>query len=109
MPIYDDVPAVRSIAALWRLPGIQTLLSSWDEPRQGTSACIALEDGLQYIVYIHEVVHKVAKAGPLEPMALCRCVVEAMGLPPSAVNPLTARTLLAHLAVKEFAVEIFIN
>lgn len=39
MPIYDDVPAaVRSIASLWRLSGIQTLLSSWDEPQQGDRA-----------------------------------------------------------------------
>jgi len=102
MPIYEDVTAAaRSLAKLWRLPGITTLLSSWDEPRQGEAAREALEEGLQYIVYIHEVVQKVAKAGPLEPMELCRQVVEQIGLPPSAVNPLTARTFLAHLAVKD--------
>ncbi|MHB0935542.1 MAG: MBL fold metallo-hydrolase [Armatimonadota bacterium] len=102
MPIYDDVPAaMRSIAALWRLPNLNTLLSSWDEPRHGASTYVALEEGLQYIVYIHEVVQKVVKAGPLEPMELCRRVVEAMGLHPSSVNPLTARTLLAHLAMQE--------
>jgi glyoxylase-like metal-dependent hydrolase (beta-lactamase superfamily II) len=106
LPIYDDVrAAMRSIAALWRLPDLRTLLSSWDEPQRGEEAYLALEEGLQYIVYIHEVVQKVSKAGPLEPMELCRRVVEQMGLPPSAVNPLTARTLLAHLAVREIPVE----
>jgi len=102
MPIYDDViAAARSIARLWRLPGIEFLLSSWDEPRRGEAAREALEEGLQYIVYLHEVVRKVAKAGPLDPIELCRRVVEQIGLPPAAINPLTARTFLAHLAVKD--------
>jgi glyoxylase-like metal-dependent hydrolase (beta-lactamase superfamily II) len=103
MPIYEDVPAaVRSITRLWHLPEIAVLLSSWDEPRRGAAAYQALEEGLQYIVYIHQVVHDIARRhGPLEPLELCRRVAERLGLPPTAANPLTARTFLAHLAIGE--------
>jgi len=38
-------------------------------------------------------------------LELCRRVVEQIGLPPFAANPLTARTLLAHLAIREVPVD----
>lgn len=99
MPIYDDVTAsARSIRRLMDLPGIEMLLSSWDEPKSGPQAYQVLNEGLDYLRIIHKAVHR-AKAGkdPVDLQQLCRQVVDDLGLLPFAANPLVARTLAAHL------------
>ncbi len=96
IPIYDDAAAtVRSLERLRAVPKVGMLLSSWDVPRRGDGAARALEDGLAWVRRIHETVTGVAAEGP----EFVPAVMEALGLPVRAANPLVARTFLAHRAV----------
>jgi glyoxylase-like metal-dependent hydrolase (beta-lactamase superfamily II) len=99
MPIYDDVAAsARSIRRLMSLPGIDMLLSSWDEPRSGAEAYQALNAGLDYLRAIHKSVLR-SRSGKdsVDLQQLCRRVVDDLGLPSFAANPLVSRSLAAHL------------
>ena len=103
MPIYDDVLASAcSIRRLLDLPGVELLLSSWDEPRHGLDAYQAMQAGLDYLRTIHNtVLMEHANEPAADPMQLCRQVVESLGLPPFAANPFVAQSIAAHLRVKD--------
>jgi hydroxyacylglutathione hydrolase len=101
MPIYDDVAAsARSIRRLMELQGVRVLLSSWDEPREGQDALKAMNEGIGFLREVHRAVRDAAAgAKNADPTELCPRVVELLGLPAFAANPLVARTLRAHLKV----------
>jgi hydroxyacylglutathione hydrolase len=102
-PIYEDaVASARSIVRLRALAGIRVLLSSWDEPRTGEQAYRALDEGLAYLQRVHEAVITVAERNPhLNSRELCAPVLDALGLPTTSANPLIARSIEAHLAVRD--------
>jgi len=101
LPVYDDAAAsVRSAQRLSRIDGITTLLSSWDEPRQGILAYKAINDGLFFIRQVHGAVIAAAGDGTPDLMDLCRNVAGILGLPPAAATPLLARTFAAHLRAR---------
>lgn len=103
LPIYEDVAAaVRSIRLLQAQPDVDVLLSSWDEPRRGGEAARTFDEALDWIQRLHDAVIQAAgdTATP-DPMDLCRRVVAHVHLPPAAANPLVARTLQAHLRLRE--------
>ena len=104
VPIYEDaVASARSMQRLRALAGIRVLLSSWDEPRTGEQAYQALDEGLAYLQRVHERVITVAEHNPhLNPRELCAPVLDALGLPTSSANPLIARSVEAHLAVRDY-------
>lgn len=99
LPIYDDVPAsVNSLVKLLQVPGVETLLSAWDDPRWHADAEQAMRNGLDYLRVIHRAVCEAAQQGDTQdPMALCNTVMDSLGLPRAAANPLVARSFLAHL------------
>jgi hydroxyacylglutathione hydrolase len=99
MPIYEDAAAsVASIKRLKAISGINHLLSAWDDPREGEEAYRRMDEGLGYLLRIHEAVVQVNINRPsLEPMDLCRAVLREMGLPEDAANPLIARSFEANL------------
>lgn len=100
LPIYVDVPAsVASIRRLQEIPGLQMLLSAWDQPRSGSEIGQVLAAGLAQLQKIHETVLDIAGPGKQsDPVELCRQVVGRLGLPPFAANPLVARSFAANLA-----------
>jgi hydroxyacylglutathione hydrolase len=103
MPVYEDViESVASIKKLKEIKGINHLCSSWDEPRKGDEAYRRMDEGLLYIQQVHEAVRACAeenpKAGPLQ---LCPCVLQKIGIPPEIANPLVARSIEAHLKVRD--------
>jgi hydroxyacylglutathione hydrolase len=100
-PVYDDVIAsVRSIRRLKDVPDVDVLLSSWDEPRRERDARRVLDEGLVYIQRVHDLVRQIAGPHPgMDHMTLCRQVVDRLGLPSLAANPLCARSLASHLKV----------
>jgi hypothetical protein len=60
-----------------------------------------MDESLGYLKHVQEVVTKIASDEPsLEPMELCRRVIEALGLPEVAANPLVAKSISANLRVK---------
>lgn len=97
IPIYEDaVQSVRSVERLMGIPGIEVLLSSWDEPRRSPHALLA--ESLSYLRRIEATVLHAAGQDPApEPMDLCKQVLADLGLPEVAANPLVARTFMAHL------------
>jgi glyoxylase-like metal-dependent hydrolase (beta-lactamase superfamily II) len=104
VPIYEDaVASARSIQRLRALAGIRVLLSSWDEPRTGEQAYQAMEEGVAYLHRIHETVITIAERNPhLNSRELCAPVLDALGLPTSSANPLIAKSVEAHLAVRDY-------
>ncbi|NLD57602.1 MAG: MBL fold metallo-hydrolase [Methanomicrobiales archaeon] len=101
LPVYEDaLESVRSLNKLKGVRGIHTLLSAWDEPREGETAYGQIEKGLRYIQKIHASVLHSAGSGNTEPVELARTVAGEIGLPPQAVSHLLARTLAGHLRYK---------
>lgn len=101
LPIYDDYrQCMASIEQLAALEGVEVLLSSWDEPKQGETVGRCFLKGKEYLRRIDEVVRRTTTGlAEVDPMGLCREVVGELGLPPVAVNPLVARALMSHLVV----------
>ncbi len=98
LPIYDNfVDTVASIENLRKIAGIKVLLSSWDEPCYGGKIYQVMENSIKYLNDIHNAISQIPDAKKLEPLELCRVVVEQLGLPPFTVNPLVARSFQATL------------
>lgn len=98
MPIYEDVFALASsLARLAEIDNLATLYSSWADPVTGQDAVHAIRDGIHFLRTVHELVMRTdSESGVSEPMDFCRRCVQALELPPYAVNPLVLRSLLAH-------------
>jgi hydroxyacylglutathione hydrolase len=103
LPIYEDIVAsVDSIKRLERIKNIETLLSSWEAPLSGYKLIEKrIGDSILYLRRIHEAVLKAKAQGSEDLMNLCRFVVNEIGLPPSAANPLVARSFASNLAAME--------
>ncbi len=103
LPIYEDmVASVNSIKRLKKLKNIEILLSSWEAPLHGRENIDRrIDDSLSYLRRIHEAVLKAKSKGKEDLMDLCSSVVNEIGLPPFAVNPLVAKAFASNLAAKE--------
>ncbi len=96
MPIFCDYAAL--VKSLQRLQSYDPtwLLSAWDDPQAGDVALKRIDAALAWLAQIKETVQSVARPEfANDPLNLCRQVVPLLGLPPFAVNPLVARSLLA--------------
>ena len=103
LPVYENVrDSVASIKKLKAIEGVRYLLPSWDEPRQGATVYPRLKEGLQYLQRIHDAVRRCAgtSAEP-DPLAATRCVLKEISLPPELANPVVARSIAAHLVVRD--------
>lgn len=102
MPVYEDVSAlVKSIRRLQKVPDIQHLLASWDEPRKKDEAYRRMDEGLHYLQQVHETVLKVCGDGPdPDPMTLCRKVLPELGIDPVVANPILAQSFISHLPLR---------
>jgi hydroxyacylglutathione hydrolase len=103
MPVYEDVTkSVASIKKLKEIREIKHLLASWDEPRKGDEAYRRMDEGLLYLQQIHEAVRACAEENPgAGPLQLCPCVLKKIGIPPEIANPIVARSIEAHLKVRD--------
>jgi glyoxylase-like metal-dependent hydrolase (beta-lactamase superfamily II) len=99
LPIFTDWSAsVASLTRLQGIAGVETLLSSWDQPRRGSEVATSLAAGLDWLARIKAcVAEEAGEIAPGDPLTLCRAVVARLGLPPAAVNPLVARSFAACL------------
>ncbi|MHB8900186.1 MAG: MBL fold metallo-hydrolase, partial [Thermoguttaceae bacterium] len=99
LPIYDDYRlCLASIEQLASLDGVEILLSSWDEPKHAEAVGQRFQQARDYLRQIDDAVQQVASSQPqLDPMDVCSQVASKLGLPPAAVNPLVARSLMSHL------------
>lgn len=103
LPIYEDVGvAIESIRRLQNIEGIKYLLSSWSDPQLDIDPYLIMEEGVQYFQRIHSAIQQLQGRETIaDPMELCRKMVEKLGLPEVAVNPLIARSFSSHLPLLE--------
>jgi len=103
MPVYEDViESVASIKKLKEIRGINHLCASWDEPRKGDEAYRRMDEGLLYLQQVHEAVRTCAEETPgASSPQLCPCVLQKIGIPPEIANPIIARSVEAHLKVRD--------
>jgi glyoxylase-like metal-dependent hydrolase (beta-lactamase superfamily II) len=101
LPIYDDATeSIQSIKKLKEIEGIKVLLASWDEPQEGESAYRIMDEGLDYLKQIQVSVNKVAEHNPgLDPLEFCKLVLNDLGLPEMAANPIIVISFQSHLKV----------
>jgi len=99
LPIYEDPEAsVSSIDRMRRLENLKVLLSSWSAPEPGADPLGLLDEGIRHLQHLHELVRSIAaQERTMPPMDLCRALVQRLGLPEAAINPLVARSFASHL------------
>jgi hypothetical protein len=99
MPIYDDpLVLIESVNKLKAFNEVSVLLSSWDEPRTGPLVAQVMEDGVNYVIRLHNAVIEVTKTNPsIEVVDLCKSVLKTLNLPPYMENPLVARSFASSL------------
>jgi hydroxyacylglutathione hydrolase len=102
-PVYEDVRAsVASVKKLQAIEDVRYLLPSWDEPRQGVEVYQRMEEGLQYLQRIHDAVRTCAgKSAEPDPLAVTRCVLKKISLPPELASPIVVRSIAAHLDLRD--------
>ena len=103
MPVYEDVRAsVSSIKKLKAIEDVRYLLPSWDEPRQGVAVYQRMEEGLQYLQRIHDAVRRCSgKSAEPDPLETTACVLKEISLPPELASPIVARSITAHLGLRD--------
>ncbi len=95
MPIFDSArESIESLQRLRELPGVEVLLSAWDEPRWGDDARATIDAGIAWMEKVCAAVRtaRAEPGDPNDPLDLCRRVLPAIGLPPGLANPLIARS-----------------
>ena len=101
LPIYENISDLAtSIHKLQAISNINILLSSWETPIEGSGRIKSrIDQSLQYLNKIHNTIRSITNGNSIEPMELCRQVVNQLGLPPAAVNPLVAKGFVSSLAI----------
>lgn len=99
LPIYDDfTESIKSIEKLKAIKGINKLLASWDDPREGDQIYHIMDEGLDYLQQIDRAIIKIADKNPmLSPSEFCKMVLKDLGLPEIAATPIVAISFQANL------------
>jgi glyoxylase-like metal-dependent hydrolase (beta-lactamase superfamily II) len=99
LPIYDDFRAsIQSIEKLREIEGINILLASWDDPKEGDEAYKVMDEGLNYLKQIHKSVGNIADDNQnLDSLEFCKLVLKDLGIPEMAANPIVARSFQENL------------
>jgi hydroxyacylglutathione hydrolase len=100
LPIYDQVrEGAASVRKLRRLSNVKVLLSAWDEPREGAAAREKMDQSIGYLEKIDQTIHAIRDVQKLDRVELCRQVVDTLGLPAEALNPLVIRSLFLNAQI----------
>lgn len=104
IPIYEDVlSTVRTLKKLRGIPGLEALLSSWDEPRCGDRVYKSIDEGIGYVQRIHrEVLREKVTLGSQDVETIGAGIGKFLGLPAAALNPLFFKTIEAHLKAADY-------
>lgn len=99
LPIYDD--AFETLGSIRRLRslGMEVMLSAWAEPLEGHAINKRLDDAALLVQTVHRSVVRNSTMMEVTPELLQK-VTRDIGLPPEAINPMLARTVLSHLRYK---------
>ena len=98
LPIYENFDdTISSIKKLQQIKDVKVLLSSWDEPVFDSEIQKKMEKSIDYLITIHKAIRDVENAESCSPMDLCKTVVEKLGLPAAAINPLVAKSFQSNI------------
>lgn len=99
LPIYDDfIESIESIKKLKAIKGFNTLLASWDDPKEGENAHRIMDEGLEYLKQINESVIKIYRTNPdSDRIKFSKLVLKDLGIPEMAANPIVARSFQSNL------------
>ena len=103
LPIYENIAdCIASTRKLLKIEDVETLLSSWEPPIQGQEKIRErIDESIFYMKHIHAAVLEAGSIVKTDIMELCRLVVDKLGLPALAVNPLVARAFASSLSVEK--------
>ena len=102
LPIYENIEeTVSSVKKIGGIDNINTMLSSWDDPTFDEEIKEKIEKSLGYFKLLNQTIHSVENAKDLEPMELCKSVIEKLKMPPAVVNPLVAKSFQSHFRVRQ--------
>ena len=92
-----------SIRTLRQIESVENLFSSWEPPIQGRDKIDnRMEQSIAYLQRIHSAVISNSNLEIQQDiMALCQKVVDELGLPAFAVNPLVAKAFASSLAATQ--------
>lgn len=97
IPIYEDYDEmIKSLNKLKDIKDVRLLLSSWNDLRKDENTYATIEMSLEYLRHIHEIVAKVYTPN-LDLMELCKLAASELGLPPTLVTPMLAKSLSANI------------
>lgn len=108
IPIYDSVSEeVATLKLLQSIGSVQTLLTSWDDVREGPEAAREiLQQSLEYVALVHRLTQEgIARFGE-DMQQVAKHVHEGLGLPPSTFGPLLFRAVQAHMRERDFVIEV---
>jgi len=103
LPIYEDISAcLRSIKMLQKIDNVENLFSSWEPPIQGRGGISKrMDESIAYLERIHTaVINNRSEEKQQNIMELCQRVVNELGLPPFAVNPIVAKAFASSLGAE---------
>lgn len=98
LPVYTDiVKLLESIEKIKKIQNVDYLLSSWTEPKSQATITDYLQKGTEYLFKIHNTVLEISQGREeIDKMILCKKVVEKLGLPPLAINPILATSFYSN-------------
>jgi hydroxyacylglutathione hydrolase len=99
LPIYcDPVASIASVERLKGIPGVDVLLSSWQEPLTGERIAAEMDEGCRYVERIDALVRRIHGEEPsLSSEALSRRALERLGIPVPKVLFMVEAAFRGHL------------
>jgi len=104
LPIYEDISdCIASIKKLQKIENLEHLFSSWEPPIQGQANIEKrMDESIAYLQRIHTAVkNNLCNIKDQDIMGLCQKVVNELGLPPFAANPLVAKAFASSITVED--------
>jgi hypothetical protein len=99
IPNYDNYPQLmKSLEAIEKAGGYQTLLTSWTPPLANKAEIVKLiGEGREYMERIDSAVKECYKMTSADTLEYCKLTVNRLGLPPFLVNSIVDKAFQSHL------------
>ena len=98
LPIYTSYnELIKSLNKIKEID-FNVLLSSWAEPKSDNEAKDVIDKSISYLMNLDKIVEEVSNGNvPEDKMVFCGQIIEKLGLPKIAQNPLVAASFMSHI------------